>query len=132
MRRFTIFVTLVLLAMAVFSGAIDKLNKTLAADYSCHNTSTCPGIAQCTGDRYANSGTCAITCYKEAGQSAGLIVANGTANCSPPTGGSGGGGGGGGGGGSSEGGYCYENWFWDSHCAGDPSNPYEPPEPWIN
>lgn len=130
MRRIPIFVTLVLLAMATLSGAIDNRNQTLAADYSCHNTSNCPGVAQCSGDRYAQTGACAITCYKEAGTPAGLIVANGTANCAAPS--TGGGGGGGGGGGrnlegfnGSEGEYCAENWFWDTHCSG-PDDTYSP------
>ncbi|HEX7333202.1 MAG TPA: hypothetical protein VF290_16985 [Pyrinomonadaceae bacterium] len=93
MRRIKIFVTLTLLAMAALSGAIANRNRTLAADYSCHNTSNCPGFAQCSGDRYAQTGPCAITCYKEAGNPAGLIVPNGSANCDPPprTGGGGGG-----------------------------------------
>jgi hypothetical protein len=126
MRRITIFATLVLLSMAALSGAIDNRNQTLAADYSCHNTSTCPGFAQYTGDKYAETGTCAITCYKEAGQPAGLIVANGSANCAPPSGGAGGGGGGGGGGYFFEATYCYDNWWWDSNCS-DPYDPYKPP-----
>ena len=135
MKRIKILVTLVVLAIAVLSGAIGNQNRTLAADYSCH-TSSCTGVAQCSGDRYAQTGKCAITCYREAGNPAGLIIVNGSANCAPPStggggGGTGGGGGGGGGGGEFGGGYCYDNWLWDSNCGGDPWNPFEP-EPIIN
>lgn len=127
MRRITIFVTLVLLAMATLFGAIDNRNQTLAADFTCHNTSNWPGIAQCSGDRYAQTGTCAITCYKEAGSPAGLIVANGSANCAPPPPGGGGGGGGGNleGFNGTEGEYCAENWWWDFNCSG-PDDTYRP------
>lgn len=126
MRRIKIFVTLVLLAMAVLFGAIDNRNQTLAADYSCRNTSNCPGQATCSGDRYAETGACAITCYKEAGNPAGLIVANGSANCAPPSPG-----GGGRPGGNledfdlTEGEYCAENWLWDFNCSG-PEDTYRP------
>ena len=126
MRRIKIFVPLVLLAMAALFGAIDNRNQTLAADYTCHNTSNCPGIAQCSGDKYAQTGACAITCYKEAGNPAGLIVANGSANCAPPS--TGGGGGGGGGPvafNGTEGQYCAENWWWDINCSG-PDDSYRP------
>ena len=124
MRRMTIIVTLVLLAMAALSGAIDNRNRTLAADYSCRNGTTCPGQAQCSGQYFSRAG-CAITCYRETGVP-GEIVSNGSANCSPPNGGGSGGGGGGGGGSESGGGYCYDNWFWDSNCGGDPYSLYEP------
>ncbi|HKU77425.1 MAG TPA: hypothetical protein VJR02_26155 [Pyrinomonadaceae bacterium] len=133
MRRITTFVTLVILAMAVFSGAIDNKNKTLAADYTCRNGTTCPGQAECSGQYFSKTG-CAITCYRETGVP-GEISINGSANCSPPStgGGSGGSGGGGApGGGGYGGGYCYDNWFWDSNCNQDPSNPYDPDAPWIN
>lgn len=128
MRRITIFVTLVLLAVATLSGAIDNRNQTLAADFRC-TTTTCPGQAQCTGDHFTQTGNCAISCYKDSG-APGQIVLNGSANCSPPPSGGGGGGGTGGGGGKEmAGGYCYDNWFWDSNCGGDPYSLYEP---WIN
>ena len=123
MRRIKIFVTLVLLAMAVLFGAIDNRTETLAADYTCHNTSNCPGIAQCSGDKYAQTGACAITCYKEAGNPAGLIVANGSANCAPPS--TGGGGGGPVAFNGTEGQYCAENGWWDINCSG-PDDSYRP------
>jgi hypothetical protein len=116
MKRIKMLVTLVLLAMAGISGAIGNGNNTLAADYSCHTT-TCPGVAQCSGDRWAQTGNCAITCYKDSG-APGQIVFNGSANCSPPS--SGGNGDSAVGFNSGDGGssYCEDNWWWDSKCSG--------------
>lgn len=122
MRHIKTLLVLTILAIAVMSGVTSNRNPTLAADFSC-TTATCPGIAQCSGDRFSQSG-CEKTCYRDTGVP-GQIVFNGSANCSPPsTGGSGGGGSGSG----SEGGYCAENWWWDFNCSG-PDDPYEP---WIN
>ena len=126
MRHIKTLLVLTILATA-FMVDVPSKNQTLAADFPC-TTSTCPGIAQCSGDRWAQSGTCQKTCYRDTGVP-GQIVFNGSANCSPPTGNGTGGGGGGGGGGESGGGYCYDNWFWDSNCGGDPYSLYEP---WIN
>jgi hypothetical protein len=122
MRRIKILLVLLTLTMAVMSGAISNRNQTLAADYRC-TTTTCPGLAQCSGDHWTQTGNCAISCYKDSG-APGQIVFNGSANCSPPPSGGGGGGpvgfyyGG-------ENGYCYENWWWDSACSG-PDDPYRP------
>lgn len=93
-----------LLAIAVMSGAISHRNQTLAADYSC-KSSSCPNSSQCTGDRWSKTGSCSITCYKEAG-APGEIIYSGSANCgtSPDSGV------GGSGGGSMEGGGCSTDW----------------------
>ena len=124
MKHLKTLLVFTILALAVMTGVTSNRYQTLAADFSC-TTSTCPGIAQCSGDRWAQSGTCQKTCYRDTGVP-GQIVFNGSANCSPPS--SGGSGGGGGGNGGFEGGYCADNWFWDSNCSG-PDDPYEP---WIN
>jgi hypothetical protein len=121
MRRFKTLVTLTLLAMAILSGAVGNRDQTLAADYSCH-TGTCPGVAQCSGDYWSQSGSCAITCYRNAG-TPGQIVVNGSASCAPPSTG--------GGGligfyyGDGDAHYCVDNWWWDTRCAG-PDDTYNP------
>src|SRR5215213_9562810 len=119
--RMTTLGTLLLTVIAIMSGAVSDRNPTLAADYSCHKA-TCPGIAQCSGDHWAQSGSCGVTCYKESG-APGQIVFNGSADCSSPQ--SGGGGGGTIGFFLGDGGYCYDNWWWDSACSG-PDDPYTP------
>ena len=120
--RLTILGTLLLMAVAVMSGAVSDRNQARAANYSCHRA-ICPGEAQCSGDHWAQSGSCGVICYKEAG-APGQIVFNGSADCSPPQGN--GGGGGTGGFYIGDGGYCYNNWWWDSQCSG-PDDPYMPP-----
>lgn len=126
MRRIKTLVVLVTLALVVIASAIGNRSPTLAADYSCHNNSTCPGQAQCSGDHYNRTGPCAYTCYRDGG-APGEIVNNGSANCAPPSGGGGGGGGGGGpvGFNYTEGQYCQENWWWDFNCSG-PDDTYKP------
>jgi hypothetical protein len=83
MKHIGILAILVLLAMAAMPGVIGNGDRTLAADYSC-KTTTCTGTAQCSGDHWAQSGTCEITCYRDSG-APGQIVFNGSANCSPPS-----------------------------------------------
>jgi len=122
MRHIKTLLVLTILTMAVISGGISNRNQTLAADFSC-TTATCPGMAQCSGDHWTQSGTCQKTCYRDSG-APGQIVFSGSANCSPPSSGSGGSGGGSSGSGS-EGGYCADNWWWDFNCSG-PDDPYEP------
>lgn len=101
--RIKFLTTLLLLAMAVMSGASSNRTQILAADFTC-KSSTCPNPSQCTGDRFSKSGDCSITCYKDSG-APGEIVYSGSAHCgtSPNSGG------GGGGGGSTEGG-CGSDW----------------------
>ena len=131
MRRIKILVILVILMMAAMFGVIGDRNQTQAAEYSCKLTSTCPGSAKCEGDRWTRTGDCSISCYKESG-APGEIVFSGSANCGASSGSSGTGGTGGSGGGAGTGrefggGYCYDNWLWDSNCESNPWNPYEPP-----
>ena len=121
--RITILATLLLVALAVMFGSVGNRTQTLAAEYSC-KTSQCPSIANCTGDHWTRTGDCTINCYKDSG-APGEIVFSGGANCgTSPVGG------GGGGGGDTfflpNGGYCYENWWWDPECSG-PNDPYKPP-----
>jgi hypothetical protein len=123
MRHIKTLLVLTIMTMAVMSGGISNRNQTLAADFSC-TTATCPGMAQCSGDHWTQSGTCQRTCYRESG-TPGQIVFSGSANCSPPTSNGSGGSGGGSSGSGSEGGYCADNWWWDFNCSG-PDDPYEP------
>jgi hypothetical protein len=77
--RITILIILLFVAMAI-PGAVSDRNQTLAAEYSCKLTATCPGSAKCEGDRWTRTGDCAISCYKESG-APGEIVFSGSANC---------------------------------------------------
>jgi hypothetical protein len=125
MRRIKIFVTFVLLAMAVMSTAISNRNETRAAEFTCQSGTTCPNPSKCSGDHFTATG-CTYTCYKDTGVP-GQIVFAGSANCGTTAGGGGGTGGGGGpvGFNNTEGTYCSENWFWDTNCSG-PDDPYTP------
>ena len=120
--RLTILGTLLLLGSAVMFGTVTDGNKALAGDFSCHKA-TCPGLAQCTGDHWAQSGTCGIICYKDEG-APGQIVASASVDCAPSQ--SSGSGGGTVGFYIGDGGYCYDNWWWDTQCSG-PDDPYMPP-----
>jgi hypothetical protein len=86
MRRIKTLVGFALLAMAAMLTSISHRNQTLAADFSCKLAATCPGIAQCTGDRWTRTGDCSINCYREAG-APGEIVFSGSANCGTGSGG---------------------------------------------
>jgi len=117
--RSLITILATLLLVAVMLGSVSDRNQTLAAEYSC-KTSQCPNTAKCAGDYWTSTGTCSISCYKESG-APGEIVFSGSANCGTSSGG--------GGEGSlffPDGGYCYDNWWWDPDCTG-PNDPYRPP-----
>src|ERR1051326_5877395 len=79
MRRIKIFVTFVLLAMAVMSTAISNRNETRAAEFTCQSGTTCPNPSKCSGDHFTATG-CTYTCYKDTGVP-GQIVFAGSANC---------------------------------------------------
>jgi hypothetical protein len=79
MRRFKTLAGFALLALtAMFTSS--HRNHTLAAEYSCKLTATCPGIAKCEGDRWMRTGDCSISCFKESG-APGELIFSGSANC---------------------------------------------------
>lgn len=81
MRRNKTLVGFAVLALAAMLTPISHRHQILAADFSCKlNAATCPGVAQCSGDRWTRTGDCSIACYKEAG-APGEIVFSGSANC---------------------------------------------------
>lgn len=80
MRRIKTLAGFALLTLAAILTSSSGRNQTFAADYTCKLTATCPGIAQCTGDRWTRTGECSITCYKDSG-APGEIVFSGSANC---------------------------------------------------
>ena len=85
MRRIKTLVGFALLALAAMLTTSHR-SQTLAADYSCKLNSTCPGIAQCTGDRWMRTGECSISCFRESGAQ-GEIIFSGSANCGASSGG---------------------------------------------
>jgi hypothetical protein len=86
MRRIKTLVGFGLLVLVAMLTSISHRNQTLAADWSCRLTATCPGIAQCTGDRWMRTGDCSISCFKESG-APGELVFSGGANCGGTSGG---------------------------------------------
>ena len=80
MRRIKTLVIFALLALAAMLASFSNRNQTLAADWSCRLSATCPGIAQCTGDRWMKTGECSISCFKESG-GPGELIFSGSANC---------------------------------------------------
>lgn len=125
--RLTILGTFLLASIAMLATVGDG-NQALAGDWSCKLSPSCTNTAQCTGDKWARTGDCAISCYKES-SAPGEIVFAGSANCAATSGG--GGGGGTRPGGSLEdfdytdGEYCAENYWWDFNCSG-PDDTYRP------
>ena len=80
MRRFKILIGFALLALAAMLTSSSDRNQTLAAEWSCRLTATCPGIAKCEGDRWMRTGNCSISCFKESG-SPGEVIFSGGAIC---------------------------------------------------
>ena len=85
MRRIKTLLGFALLALAAMLTSSHR-SQTLAADYSCKLTATCPGIAQCTGDRWMRTGECSISCFRESG-APGEVIFSGSANCGTGPGG---------------------------------------------
>jgi hypothetical protein len=86
MRRTKTLVGFALLVLAAMLASFSHRNQTLAADYSCKLSPACPGIAQCSGDRWMRTGDCSISCFKEIG-APGEVVFSGSANCGTGAGG---------------------------------------------
>jgi hypothetical protein len=80
MRRFKTLVGFALLVLIAMFTSSSNRNQTLAAEYSCKLTATCPGIAKCEGDRWMRTGDCSISCFKESG-APGELIFSGGANC---------------------------------------------------
>jgi len=80
MRRIKTLVGFALFALAAMLTSVSHRNQTLAADYSCKLTATCPNSAKCEGTLWTRTGDCSISCYKESG-APGEIVFSGSANC---------------------------------------------------
>lgn len=87
MRRIKTLIGFALLVLAAMLTSFSDRNQTLASgDYSCRLSPACPGIAQCTGDRWMRTGDCSISCFKEIG-APGEVVFSGSANCGTGAGG---------------------------------------------
>ena len=87
MRRIKTLLSIALLAVAAMLTSFSDRNQTLASgDFTCKLSPACPGIAQCSGDRWTRTGDCSISCYKDVG-APGEIVFSGSANCGTGVGG---------------------------------------------
>ena len=80
MRRIKTLVGFALFILAALLVPIGDRHPTMAANFTCKLTATCPGVAFCEGTLWTRTGDCSISCYRESGQP-GEIVFNGSANC---------------------------------------------------